>query len=83
MCNSCGISISSFGMHANNKDESSAESRDDLIIQMIGFQRAADVTPLRFSRMLQTVFVVLASDLDFQISIGLLFCGPACSAERS
>lgn len=80
-------------MHANNREESSAESGDDLIIQMIGFQRAADVTPLRFSHMLQTVFVVLASsasDLDFHQARFLAFhglqyqpescCGAASSA---
>lgn len=80
MCNSYGISISCLGMHANNKEKSSAESGDDLIIQMIEFQRAADVTPRRFSHMLQTVFVVLASsptDLDFR---RLSFC-TACSSS--
>lgn len=53
-------------MHANNNGESCAESGDDLIIHAIGFQRAADVTPLRFSHTLQTLFVVAASDLDFR-----------------
>lgn len=56
-------------MHANNKEQSCAESWDDLIIHMIGFQRAADVTPLRFSHTLQTLFVVApssASDLDLR-----------------
>lgn len=66
MRNSYGISISCRGMHVNNNGESCAESGDDLIIHAIGFQRAADVTPLRFSHTLQTLFVVAASDLDFR-----------------
>lgn len=61
MGNSCCISISGLGMHANNKEERSPASGDDLIIQMIGFQRTADVTPLRFSHTLQTLFVFLVS----------------------
>lgn len=72
------ISISSLGLHANSKEERSAASGDDLIIQMIGFQRTADVTPLRFARppaRRRSLFSWRLIDLDFHLAA----VGAACS----